>query len=95
MVPVQGLEDGAAVALAGQGYRPRLEPWNQQETSFGTACRKKVFAPARGGRPCNLHARICGGPNVGCALLFRDYLTADSQAASAWGRASQASCSPH
>jgi GrpB-like predicted nucleotidyltransferase (UPF0157 family) len=86
MVQVRGLDSGAALALEGQGYRRRSEPWNQQETSFGTACPKQVFAPPPGGRPCNIHVRVQGGPNVRYALLFRDYLTADSEAAYAWGR---------
>jgi GrpB-like predicted nucleotidyltransferase (UPF0157 family) len=86
MVAVHDLGSGAAAVLEREGYRRRPEPWNQQEISFGTACRKQVFAPAVGGRPCNIHVRERGGPNVRYALLFRDYLTADSGAAGAWGR---------
>lgn len=86
MVQVNELDSGIAAVLERQGYRRRLEPWNQQEVSFGTPCRKQVFAPAAGDRPCNIHVREHGGPNVRYALLFRDYLTADSRAAGAWGR---------
>lgn len=86
MVQVRDLASGVGAVLEGQGYRRRPEPWNQQETSFGTACCKQVFAPPVGSRPCNLHVRVQGGPNVRYALLFRDYLTADTQAARAWGR---------
>jgi GrpB-like predicted nucleotidyltransferase (UPF0157 family) len=86
MVQVPGLDGGVAAVLEGQGYRQRPEPWNQEETSFGTVCHKQVFAPAPGGRPCNIHVRVHGGPNVRYALLFRDYLTADREAASGWGR---------
>jgi GrpB-like predicted nucleotidyltransferase (UPF0157 family) len=86
MVVVRDLDSGVAAVLGGQGYRRRPEPWNQQETSFGTTCRKQVFAPPLGGRPCNVHVRVHGGPNVRYALLFRDYLIADAHAACAWGR---------
>jgi GrpB-like predicted nucleotidyltransferase (UPF0157 family) len=86
MVQVHDLGSGVAAALEREGYRRRPEPWNQQEVSFGTTCRKQVFAPAVGGRPCNIHVRERSGPNVRYALLFRDYLTADSAAAGAWGR---------
>ncbi len=87
MVQVHDLERADVAAVLGRhGYRRRLEPWNQQETSFGTVCRKQVFAPAPGSRPCNVHVREHGGPNVRYALLFRDYLTADPAAAGAWGQ---------
>ena len=86
MVQVRDLDNGVAAVLERQGYRRRLEAWNQQEVSFGTLCHKQVFAPAPGGRPCNIHVRVRGAPNVRYALLFRDYLTADGQAASAWGQ---------
>jgi dephospho-CoA kinase len=76
----------AGERLVAAGYRRRPEPWNQQETSYGVACRKQVFAPAVGGRRCNVHVRQAGGPNVRYALLFRDYLRADPEAADAWGR---------
>ena len=72
--------------LTAAGWRRRPEPWNQQETSYGVVCRKLVFAPAVGGRRCNVHVRQAGGPNVRYALLFRDYLRADPEAADAWGR---------
>jgi GrpB-like predicted nucleotidyltransferase (UPF0157 family) len=86
MVQVQCLDDGVTAALQAQGYRRRPEWWNQQETSFGITCPKQVFAAPRGARSCNIHVRVHGGPNVRYALLFRDYLTADRQAADAWGR---------
>jgi GrpB-like predicted nucleotidyltransferase (UPF0157 family) len=86
MVQVHDLSGDEAAALERHGYRRRTEPWNLQEVSFGTACRKQVFAPPVGGRPCNIHVREHGGPNVRYTLLFRDFLTADAQAASAWGR---------
>ena len=87
MVQVHGLSRcGAAAVLERHGYRRRLEPWNLQEISFGVTYPKQVFAPAPGGRPCNVHVREHGGLNVRYALLFRDYLTADAQAARAWSQ---------
>ena len=77
---------GVAAVLERHGCRRRPEPWNQQEVSFGTTCRKQVFAPPPGGRACNIHVREHGAPNVRYALLFRDYLTADAEAARAWGQ---------
>jgi GrpB-like predicted nucleotidyltransferase (UPF0157 family) len=86
MVQVTDLERcGVAAVLENHGYRRRPEPWNQQESSFGATYRKQVFAPAPGGRACNIHVRQLGGLNVRYALLFRDYLTADADAARAWG----------
>jgi GrpB-like predicted nucleotidyltransferase (UPF0157 family) len=87
MVQVHDLErSGVAEVLEREGFRRRPEPWNQQEISFGAICRKQVFAPAPGGRPCNIHVREQGGLNVRYALLFRDFLTADAEAAMAWGQ---------
>jgi len=87
MVQVDDLDScGVAAVLERHGYRQRPEPWNQQETSFGTTYRKQVFGPAVSARPCNIHVREQGGLNVRYALLFRDYLTADTQAAWAWSR---------
>lgn len=84
MVVVRGFEDAAGLAAA--GYRQRPEPWNLEETSYGVTCVKQVFAPPVGGRRVNIHVRLEGGPNVGFALLFRDYLRAHPDAADAWGR---------
>ena len=87
MVLVDDLDTSdAGERLGAAGYRRRPEPWNQQETSYGVVCRKLVFAPAVGGRSCNVHVRQTGGPNVRYALLVRDYLRADPEAADAWGR---------
>ncbi|HEV2375823.1 MAG TPA: GrpB family protein [Streptosporangiaceae bacterium] len=87
MVQVRDLADLAVgAALESHGYRRRPEPWNSEEVSYGVSCPKQVFAAAAGGRPCNIHVRVQGGLNVRYALLFRDFLTADRQAALAWGR---------
>ena len=87
MIQIHDLDTaGVADALQRRGFRRRPEPWNQQETSYGIVCRKQVFAPPAGERPCNIHVREHGGSNVRYALLFRDYLTADARAAHAWGR---------
>jgi GrpB-like predicted nucleotidyltransferase (UPF0157 family) len=75
-----------AIALEAGRFRRRPEPWNRQETSYGIAYRKQVFAPAVGARSCNIHVRQQGGQNVRYALLFRDYLHANARAADARGR---------
>ncbi|MFF0739650.1 GrpB family protein [Streptomyces sp. NPDC004111] len=67
------------------GFRRRPEPWNQEETSLGSPCRKLVFAPPPGARRCNVHVREHDAPNSRFALLFRDYLRADASAREAWG----------
>jgi GrpB-like predicted nucleotidyltransferase (UPF0157 family) len=71
--------------LAGLGFRCRPEPWNRAEASSGRRCAKLVFAPPPGARVCNVHLRPTGAANARYALLFRDYLRADSAARSAWG----------
>jgi GrpB-like predicted nucleotidyltransferase (UPF0157 family) len=73
-----------APLLAAIGFRCRPEPWNRIEVSGGRQCRKLVFAPPVGARPCNVHLRESGGPNARFALLFRDYLRADEAARRAW-----------
>lgn len=67
------------------GFRCRPEPWNNEETSFGTKCEKLVFAPPIGGRACNVHVRVEGEPNARFALLFRDYLRANEDVRIVWG----------
>jgi len=71
--------------LTGAGYRPRPEPWNRVERSFGIASSKLVYAPPVGGRAVNIHVRTLGGPGARYSLLFRDYLRADDVARDAWG----------
>ena len=71
--------------LAAVGFRCRPEPWNRIELCGGERCRKLVFAPPPGARPCNVHLREGNGPNARFALLFRDYLRADEAAREAWG----------
>ncbi|MFG2225970.1 GrpB family protein [Streptomyces sp. NPDC048644] len=85
-VRVGSLDASRDVArLTGIGFRLRPEPWNTTEVSFGTQCRKRVFAPPVGARSCNVHVREADGPNARFALLFRDYLRADDPARRAWG----------
>lgn len=74
-----------AAMFAASGFRCRPEPWNRVEVSGGIRCRKLVFAPPIGARPCNVHLREGVGPNARYALLFRDYLRADEPARRAWG----------
>ncbi|MFI7101738.1 GrpB family protein [Streptomyces sp. NPDC050161] len=85
-VRVASLDASRDVArLTGIGFRLRPEPWNNTEVSFGTQCRKRVFAPPVGARSCNVHVRGADSPNTRFALLFRDYLRADDSARRAWG----------
>ncbi len=74
-----------AALFAAIGFRCRPEPWNHVEVSGGIRCRKLVFAPPIGARPCNVHLWEGAGPNARYALLFRDYLRADEPARRAWG----------
>jgi dephospho-CoA kinase len=71
--------------MAALGFRCRPEPWNRSETSAGVEASKLVFAPPAGARPVNVHFRRDGGPNARYALLFRDYLRADTRAREGWG----------
>ena len=71
--------------LAAAGLRLRPEPWNQAEVVAGVRCPKLVFAPPIGARASNVHVRLRGAPNARFALLFRDYLRADTAARDAWG----------
>ena len=51
---------------------------------------RKLFFQAGSGRPVNLHVRAEGMPNQRYALLFRDYLRADPEAAAAYARLKRA-----
>jgi dephospho-CoA kinase len=85
-VRVESLDEEELVRLLSAiGFRCRPEPWNRVEVSSGQECRKLVFAPPVGGRTCNVHLRLDGGPNARYALLFRDYLRADDAARAGWG----------
>ncbi|GAB2892366.1 GrpB family protein [Streptomyces mayteni] len=85
-VRVEAIDESRQIGLLEViGFRCRSEPWNRTEVSDGQACRKLVFAPPAGARPCNVHLREEGGPNIRFALLFRDYLRADEAARRSWG----------
>jgi GrpB-like predicted nucleotidyltransferase (UPF0157 family) len=71
--------------MKAMSFRCRPEPWNRSETSSGVTCPKLVFAAPQGARLCNVHVRPAGAANARFALLFRDYLRADSAARDAWG----------
>jgi GrpB-like predicted nucleotidyltransferase (UPF0157 family) len=83
MVRVRDLDAGDELVVA--GYRERPEPWNREEVTDGRTFAKRVFAPAVGARSANLHVRVEGGANVRFALLFRDFLRADTEARDQWG----------
>lgn len=76
----------AARALAAVGFRERPEPWNRDEEGGGRTWPKRVFAPARGGRPVNVHVRVAGSVPARRALLFRDHLRSNPSQREAWGR---------
>lgn len=85
-IRVRSIDEARDIALLSAiGFRRRPDPWNRTEVSGGIPCRKLVFAPPVGARPCNVHLRESSGPNARYALLFRDYLHADEPARRAWG----------
>ncbi|GAA2618049.1 GrpB family protein [Streptomyces axinellae] len=85
-IRVESLDEVKDVTLlAALGFRCRPEPWNRSEVSAGVHCRKLVFAPPAGARPCNVHLRESDGQNARYALLFRDFLRADELSRRAWG----------
>ncbi|RFC69955.1 GrpB family protein [Streptomyces sp. AcE210] len=85
-IRVRSIDEARDIALLSAiGFRCRPEPWNRTEVSGGIPCRKLVFAPPVGARPCNVHLREGSGPNARYALLFRDYLRADEPSRRAWG----------
>ncbi|WP_406339898.1 GrpB family protein [Streptomyces sp. NBC_00649] len=80
-IRVRSIDEGRDVApLSAIGFRCRREPWNRAEVSGGVPCRKLVFAPPVGARPCNIRLREGSGLNARHALLFRDYPCADEPA---------------
>ena len=86
MVRVADLDEDAIVAaLTVHGFRLRPEPWNHAEVTEGVTHPKLVFAGPVGSRAVNVHVRVAGGRNVRYALLFRDFLRADTAARDAWG----------
>jgi dephospho-CoA kinase len=67
------------------GYRHRLESWNNIEATRGGPIHKLVFAPPASARRANVHVRADATTGARDALLFRDFLRADSIARQAWG----------
>ena len=66
-------------ALANVGY-PRMEhiTADLSHTSDSALWRKRIHCAADPGRPSNIHVRVDGWPGQQFALLFRDWLTANS-----------------
>ncbi len=86
MVQVETLDEaGITGVMAARGFRVRPEAWNHDEVTDGVSHPKLVFAPSAGARSVNIHVRVAGGRNVRYALLFRDFLRADTDARDAWG----------
>lgn len=80
-IPDGRIED----ALAGLGLRRRPEPWNQADVIGSEELPKQVYAPPLGARAANIHVRAENGGAARYALLFRDFLRADTEAREAWG----------
>lgn len=76
--------DVVRLQLTSLGLRQRPEPWNSSEHSAAGPSPKMVFAPPIGSRPANVHVRAGGSPAARTALLFRDYLTADTSDRENW-----------
>ena len=72
--------DQIADALAGVGY-PRIEhiTTDVPHTDDASLWRKRIHGAADPGRPANVHIRVDGWPNQQFALLFPDWLRANSQ----------------
>jgi dephospho-CoA kinase len=92
-VVVAGLDRDAIVAALGKtGFTQRPGEWNQRDhvpagwAGDAAGWDKLVFAPPSEHRAGNVHVRVAGRPNERYALLFRDFLRADSAARQAWGR---------
>lgn len=67
-------------------FRLRPEPWNRVEDVAGTPEHKLVFAPPVRARTSNVHVRAVDGKGARHNLLFREYLTANEPARTAWGQ---------
>lgn len=70
--------------LSNAGWRQRHERWNQAEDSTDGPTPKMVFAPAAGARPTNVHVRAMGGQTARTALLFHEYLMANTSDRDSW-----------
>jgi GrpB-like predicted nucleotidyltransferase (UPF0157 family) len=67
-------------------FRLRPEPWNRLEDVPGAPEHKLVYAPPIGARTSNIHLRAADSNGARHNLLFRDYLTANEPARTAWGQ---------
>jgi len=78
-------------ALAAVGFVQRPGDWNLRDhipsgwVGDSREWDKLVVTPPEGQRPSNVHVRAAASANERYALLFRDYLRADSAARQAWG----------
>lgn len=85
MIRVQSLETADLSPLVAAGYRERSEAWNRYELLGSSTYIKRVFASPLGGRSANIHIREMGSGTARYALLFRDFLRADSAIRDVWG----------
>ena len=74
-------DDEALVGrLAAAGF-PRPEPSAEDSSKDGAPWPKRFHGSSDPGRPANVHVRVAGSPGWRWALMFRDWLRADPQAA--------------
>jgi GrpB-like predicted nucleotidyltransferase (UPF0157 family) len=71
-------------AFESLGFRKRHEPWNQADSIGGVSFPKAVYAPPPRARAANIHVRPTNSSAARHALLFRDYLRADTQSRATW-----------
>lgn len=73
-------DDALVGRLAAAGF-PRPEPAAEDSSKDGAPWPKRFHASSDPGRPTNVHVRVAGSPGWRWALMFRDWMRADSQAA--------------
>jgi GrpB-like predicted nucleotidyltransferase (UPF0157 family) len=86
-VRVDEIDAGRVTAqFTGIAFRRRPEDWNNAEQTRSGVVPKLVFAPPVGHRHCNVHVRLDGSVGARDALLFRDFLRADTPVRTAWSQ---------
>lgn len=89
-ITVAALTEDVEQALNSIGYERKLAYDRDHVPPSGpfepAQWAKWIFTPPAGQRPTNTHVRVAGRANQRYALLFRDYLRADSAAAEAYAR---------
>lgn len=86
-VTVAALDERLVALMETGGFsgRPEISTDHRPPGTAGDADDwKKLFFHQRDGRQVNVHVRVAGAPNQRYALLFRDYLRAHPDAATAY-----------